>query len=1131
MKSRYLASSIALLPVVFGAAAFAQGIITGSLSGTVVDPSGAVVPDATVTATDKARGTSFTAHAAADGNFAFQALPVGSYDVIIHVTGFSDTRIPNTAVDAGATHGLGKTVVSIGNASTTVEVESNSAQLETTQSQVSVSFDSEMLASLPLNNGFDSVALLEPGVAPTHDLNFSNTNGANFSSNGARGRSNNFELDGQSNNDNSIAGPQVFFGNQDAIAEIQVVQTNFSAQYGRNEGTVVNYITKSGTNQLHGSAFELYEGNFMASFPNQDKSAAFGYCAPGQTPAADGCSAVSRLPRSVDNRYGGTLGGAILKDKLFGFGSTYWQHTRVGASPFNSGTSGLTPTPTGLQTLAAAFPNNPGVAVLTNYGPYGVTLGNPQPVLNQASTETVTTPSGAKVAVQVAPVTRTVQSGTYADQEHMGRIDWQATQKDRVFLRYFYQKSLGNNYSDGGAGGTFYDVPDVAHSVGADYTRSFSNNFVNQLRYSFQQSKLDFQSGSFPNCTVNTLTACPGKMNFTDNSLGFGEATNLPQGRTVKTTQVQDNISFNHGRNTFLFGGEYDRQNSPNIFLPLYNGEAQFSGLQGLLDQTGNFYLATGDPVLPFTENDFSFYGQDNIKVSQSLTFNIGLRWEFFGQAINLLHDQTVARESNPATAIWDQTLPVSARSSSYVNPFYKNFEPRVGFAYNPQAFPKTVFRGGFSIGVDPAIYNIFLNAAEVAPVSTAAGFACGGTCLGTGDFSGAGLRGTNLSKLPLGGNPAFSDQEYVPSNFRNPYLETYSLGMQQQVGTQLVAEIRYVGTHGVGNFQSVDANPYLADLQSAFPHFPIPSLCTDTTAAGVGRPNCGLGNQELITNGGFSIYNSLQTQLTMRSYHGFTGTVNYTFSHAVDNSSEIFSTGAGGSTISVPQNPLDQNLGERGTSGFSLPNVFASGLSYVVPDLRFGPSLLRHALNGFRLNSIYQYNSGQAYNPYQSLFTGSFCDAAFNGSTVGPQSDSCRLILANKNAPLQSIGVLNKGVYQDFATGTTIAPGSAHWTINNTEVALATGNPFPGSGRNILRAQPFNNLDASIFKDFQIFERLKVQIQMNAYNTLNHQFRGTPLPYAGYDSGTSGSLNPFLSNAYNTSGQRLFQFAGKVMF
>lgn len=1128
----YLAAFVfPLLPLAALTPALAQGIITGSLSGTVVDASGAVVPGANITVKDLARGTVFNTHAAGDGNFSLQSLPIGRYAVTITQTGFSDLNIPSVAIDSGTDHGLGREVLGVGATTTQVEVESTSAQLETTQSQVSTSFDAEAIASLPLNNGFDTAAVLEPGVVATHDLNYSNSNGENFSSNGARGRSNNFELDGQSNNDNSIGGPQVFFGNQDAIAEIQVVQTNFSAQYGRNEGTVVNYITKSGTNQLHGSGFEFYEGNFLASYPNQDKNSVFGYCAPGEN-SSDGCFPVARLPRSVDNRYGGTIGGPVLRDKLFFFGSTYWEHTRVGASPFNSGSSGLTPTPAGLATLASAFPNNPAVSVLTNYGPYGISLGSPQAVLNQASTETVTGPNGVTAAVQVAPVRRLVPSGTYNDQEHLGRLDWQATPKDRFFLRYFYQTSLGQNYALYGAAGTFYNVPDTAHSVGADYTRTFSPAWVNQLRYSFQQTKLDFQGGSVPNCTVNTLTACPGYLSFEDNSLSFGEATNLPQGRTVKTTQVQDNVSYSHGTHTVLFGGEYDRQNSPNVFLPYYNGEAQFANLQDFINQSGNFYLATGNPVLPFTENDLAFYGQDNVKVSPSLTLNIGLRWEFFGQAINLLHNETVARESNPATAIWDPALPLASRTTPYINPYYKNFEPRVGFAYNPTFAPKLVIRGGFSIGYDPAFYNIFLNAAEVAPVSTSGSFACGGSCLGNGDFSGAGLRATNLRLLPLGGNPAFADQEYVPTSFRNPYLETYSLGIEQQIGGRLVAQVRYVGTHGIGNFQSLDGNPQLSQIQSAFPKYPLPSLCSNADAPGVGRPNCNIGNQSLVANSAFSIYNSLQTNVTMRRFHGFTGTVSYTFSHEVDNSSEIFSSYAGGNTVATPQNPLDPNLGERGNSGFSFPNVASAGLTYEVPGRHFGNALVNRVLNGFRLNGVWQYNSGQVYNPYQPLSVGSFCDNAFNGSSVGPQVDSCRLVLSNPQAPLQTVGVLKAGAYTELGSGASTSPASVHWLLNNQAEALLLGNPFPGSGRNILRAQPYDQFDASIFKDTKLSERLSLELQMDAYNSLNHQYRGTPYTNATYDSGAGETpLNPFLSNAYNNSGQRLIQFAGKIRF
>jgi hypothetical protein len=486
--------------------AYGQGIITGGITGTVVDQSGAVVPSAEVTAVDPARGAIFKTQSDGAGNFAFRDMPIGSYDVSISAANFQQLKINGVTVTAGEDQSLKKQTLTIG-ASTSVTVEgASTVQLDTTQSQVAGSFDSQQLQNLPLGNGFDEVALLMPGVAQTHDDNFSNTNGPNFSSNGERGRSNNFELDGQSNNDNSVAGPQIFFGNQDAIAEIQVIQSNFSAQYGRNTGSVVNYITKSGTNSFHGSGFEFYTGSWLNSFANQYKSPLFGYCPPGVNPST-GCTAPS-IPRSVDNKWGGTLGGPILKDKLWFFGSTYWEHTRNGSTPFNSGSS-LTPTPTGLQQLAATFPGNPVVSILTDSGPYGVKLGNPQPILSSATTTPVTAPDGSTVNIQVAPVVRSLAAGNYADEEDLGRIDWQATPKDRFYFRYFYQNDVGSLYDFYGAAGTFYDVPDANYSVGADETHQFSSFWVNQLRYSYQESKLDFQAGSFPTCTVTTFPGVP----------------------------------------------------------------------------------------------------------------------------------------------------------------------------------------------------------------------------------------------------------------------------------------------------------------------------------------------------------------------------------------------------------------------------------------------------------------------------------------------------------------------------------------------------------------------------------------------------------------------------------------------
>jgi hypothetical protein len=1127
--------------------AYGQGIITGGITGTVVDQSGAVVPSAEVTAVDPARGAIFKTQSDGAGNFAFRDMPIGSYDVSISAANFQQLKINGVTVTAGEDQSLKKQTLTIG-ASTSVTVEgASTVQLDTTQSQVAGSFDSQQLQNLPLGNGFDEVALLMPGVAQTHDDNFSNTNGPNFSSNGERGRSNNFELDGQSNNDNSVAGPQIFFGNQDAIAEIQVIQSNFSAQYGRNTGSVVNYITKSGTNSFHGSGFEFYTGSWLNSFANQYKSPLFGYCPPGVNPST-GCTAPS-IPRSVDNKWGGTLGGPILKDKLWFFGSTYWEHTRNGSTPFNSGSS-LTPTPTGLQQLAATFPGNPVVSILTDSGPYGVKLGNPQPILSSATTTPVTAPDGSTVNIQVAPVVRSLAAGDYADEEDLGRIDWQATPKDRFYFRYFYQNDVGSLYDFYGAAGTFYDVPDANYSVGADETHQFSSFWVNQLRYSYQESKLDFQAGSFPTCTVTTFPECPGYIQLGGTNLSFGEATNLPQGRTVKVTQVQDNASWTHGRQTILFGGEYDYQNSPNVFLPLYNGSGSFGTLDDFVHQNGNFLLATGNPILPFTESDFALYFQDDWKVSPSLTLNLGLRWEFFGQAINELHRLTVARESNPTTAIWDPSLPLADRTTPAVNNAWKNYEPRIGFAWNPPFDKRMVVRGGYSINFDPQFYNIFLNVATVAPAATSGSFPCGGACLSGGSFTGASLRATNLPNLPIGGNPAYSDQEIVPSNFHNPYGQTYSLGFERQITNTALLSVRYVGNHTSGNFQSVDGNPNLnpdfatyglPQVATAFPSYVPVSLCTTPGAPGLGRPDCNKGNLSVVGNYAFSIYNGLQTQVTMRTFHGFTGNVNYTWSRTIDNTSEIYSTYVGGNTIAVPQNPLNNSIGELGVSGNSYPNVFSVGMVYQVPQFHTSSNILSRIVNGFQANGIYQYNSGQPFNAYQPLLNlygldSSYCDTAFNQSSVGPGADSCRLILSNKGAPLNSVAILYAGTFYELGSflntnnPATIAPSAVHWLINNSGTANLLNNPYPGSGRNILRAQPYNNFDASIFKTTKLTERVDMQLQLTAFNSLNHQYRGTPL--ANVFNDTPGiPVNPFLSNLYNTSVPRSVQLGGKLRF
>jgi hypothetical protein len=309
--------------------AFGQGITTGIISGTVVDPSGAAIPAAHVVATDVAKGAQFTNDSQKGGAFSLHAMPVGRYRIVVTASGFTSLTVENIDVTSGSTTDLGSLKLAI-TAATLIEVNAAAAALlQTTDSQVTTTLDAQQISHLPFNNGFDTASELIPGVVSAHADSFSNSNGDEFSVNGQSSRFNNFELDGQSNNDNTIGGPQVFFGNQDALAELQVITNDYSAQYGRNAGAIVNYITRSGTNPFHGSGFDFYQGQFLSSFTNQGKSPVFDFCTPNEDPSTTGCNE-PKLPRLIENCYGGTLGGPILKNRLWAFGSTYWDPIRTG---------------------------------------------------------------------------------------------------------------------------------------------------------------------------------------------------------------------------------------------------------------------------------------------------------------------------------------------------------------------------------------------------------------------------------------------------------------------------------------------------------------------------------------------------------------------------------------------------------------------------------------------------------------------------------------------------------------------------------------------------------------------------------------------------------------------------------
>ena len=1177
--------------LLFATSALGQGITTGTVTGTVTDPSGALVPGAQIELTNQATDVKLDQKSAADGTFKFFLVPIGTYRALITASGFANEEVNDIQVVSGASTNLSEIKLHLASGQAQ-EVEVNgsaAALLETTDSQVTTTFNTESMANLPLNNGFDTVVELIPGVVGTGADNFSNTNGDNYSVNGQSGRYNNFEIDGQSNNDNTIDGPQIFFGNQDAIEQLQVITNDYSAQYGRNAGAVENYITKSGTNTFHGSAFDLYQGQFMSSLSNTQKNPLFGYCPPGVNPST-GCAAPI-LPRYVENRAGATIGGPIFRDKLFFFYSTYWDRIREGVSPSESLPS-LTPDTTGLATLKAMFSGDPGALALLNYGPYSIAAGNPQPIPVPAALqpaadtctaagicyEPVTDGAGNSAMVEEQGVTRSI-AAPFNDQEELARVDWQATEKDRVFVRYFYQPQFAGGVAGGNgiASGDWVTVPAVGHSIGADWTHTFTANLVNQVRYSYQQATSPFEGGAFPNCTLSNFGACPAQMNFDggNDDLTFGGDADFPQGRTVKVTQVQDNATYTRGVQTFLFGGEFDYQDTPISGIFYYNGYAIYGTLSNLLGAqdaslppgaSSYSYLANGQLTVPYTEPDVAGYFQDDWKTFPTLTLHLGMRWEFFGQAANALHNETVARESNPSTAFWDPSLPLSDRTVPKVAQVYTNFEPRIGLAWNPDFDKKLVVSAGYAINANPQYYNILLLVGDGAPVTNLGDFLCGtNACVpSNGSILNSDYRALNLASLPTGGDPGQDLEDLVPSDFRTPYVQTWTLGVEHQIGDAMVGEVRYVGSKTTDDFQSIDANPYLLPVVSAFPGFYSGlSLCTNPAADGYGRPNCNDSNLVETTNGGWAEYNAFELNLTTQNFHGLTGTASYTFSKDLANVTDGFaSTGGGGSTNAFAQDPLNTSAGERGLGGNSFPNVSGVGLTYDLPRFVRGNSLMARTVDGFLLTGLYRYRSGQVYTPYQPIDldanTGdtSFCDGAFNAAVEG--IDTCRLVQSNKKAPINTLAYLNaytggqdpstgaplpgtpewvvygsdgfnsSGVY---SPGTPVSPASAHWIVNNQAYALSVNNPYPGWSRSLLRGQPYSDLDLTVVKTIPITERVGVQLSMAAYNALNQMFRGTGNAFIGASNFTSNQENASGTVPGESSGNRFVILGGKIVF
>jgi hypothetical protein len=1142
-------------------------VTTGSISGTVIDATGASIPDAKISV--HSRATGFSAEAVTDksGGFKLAQLPVGPVDVQISKAGFRSAKFNDVAVIVNADYAFGDITLEIGEATATIEVTAAPPLVESTTAQVTNSFTTDTVQAFPgvgENQGLDNMALQLPGVVATRDLNFSNTDGPGFSVNGLRGENNDQQVDGQNNNDNSIGGPSLFVENIDWVSEYQITTNNFSAEFGRNAGSVVNEVTKTGTNTWHGTVSDVENNSVLNTLSNTQKF----------------FEGLKKVPHSNYNSPSTTIGGPLWKNHVFVFGGF---DVQVSPSVTNYATGSLTPTPTGVGELAGCFPGSTSVAALQAFGPFAIGGGSPQ-VLPGSTTvvdypgAVVPNDGGSGCNTELGGVERLLNTSV-REYDWVYKTDVIISNSDRFFGRYIYQKSTFFNQQSGDAAAGYpINIPALAQLMLLDWSHTFSGRAVNEFRVSYGRENVEFGGNTIGNTVpvqgdlANALT----QINFQTGGLGtFGVESGLPQGRIVNTYQLQDNFAFTIGRHQLKAGYNGTAQRSPNVFLPNFNGLYTFQDWGAFAANTPSFTsVALGNPNLGFKEYDHFLYFQDDWKFKDNLTLNLGLTWSYYGQPFNLYHDLTTKQQTGP-TPFWDPGLPLSITTLPTLPSNKHLFAPNVGFAYTPHFWEgifghdKTVIRGGYRLSYDPVFYNIFILFPDFAPLSLAQTVFGGNTLPAVP--TGPNVRASLASFLQLGVfDPRTSPQEAVNPNFGPDKVHSWSFGIQREITKAAAVEVRYVGNHGTNLFQSINENPFIADLAANYPAL-IPSGVTPCPSGNVppagpfspatGRINCDKGIVWQVGNTGYSDYEALQTEFrTTNLFHQLTMLTAYTWSKTTDNASAAFqSTGAAGSSLAFAQNPLNFKNGEHGLSGLDFPHSWTVSFVEEVPWFRHQPGFVGHVFGGWGFSGTYAITSGQPYTPLQifidsisNLFTNGTAggnDTGFNANIVGID-DFVRPYVGSNSAPASQLGIFAGDACLLFGVGCLESPtqlisfndANASGTVTevtnkqvryiaNTAIANQVfGTPFGNAARNASRDAKTNIGNFSVYKNIRFNDRAWLQWHMTMTNVFNHPNFST-VDAVVEDAGLSSEFTGFGDPKLHSGGIRTIYFGLKVIF
>jgi hypothetical protein len=1151
---------------------YPQTSATGALTVTATDPSGATVPGANITITAAATGASRSHATESNGSYTFTLLPPGEFRVSISAPGFKPVELSSVTVNVAETHAVSQTL-EVGSQQQTVTVSTEAQTVQTETSSLGGIVGGRQLNELPLvTRNYTQVLGLSPGAI----MDVNNASGVGRGSqwtyvNGLGNASNNYQMDGASMTiyaNGATHDPTTYFGsipipNPDALTEFKVQTSLYDAGYGRNAGANVNVVTKSGTNEIHGSVFEF--------FRNDDLNANDFFANRNSQPR----------PPLKQNQYGGTFGGGIRKDKLFYFLSLQQTRQVNGADSHGHSTvtlpSQLTNDRTAASLGAAFCPQNNPVAKTTtfaggtqvacdgsNINPIALNILNarlPNGQFAIPAPQTILNPGTA----QAVGFSFFTEPSTFREDQLMANLDYIVSSKHALGMRYFYDFGRQNN-GFGALSGTLPGSGQAPitgnHVATVRLTSTLSPNLVNEARYTYYHLRAGVD-------TTDPLTA-PGvgipppapffptlsPLTFVSPAFNFGGSTVDGARQPQNYYSWSDQVSWSHGKHSIRAGFEGQHVNWVSIGYSSDRGSLTFQTFADFLlgqsaAQNGsplgfsNVYAAAtgvtlpGGQILDLRNNSSAAFLQDDYKISKRLTLNLGLRWEYLGHEFD-------ANPANGGFDLWYSLLnavPIPPAGGTYAGytvannyngPLpqgvfkrsrnvadqdgapWNNFEPRLGFAWQPLSSDKLAVRGGGGfyynmINGTPQVFNQEEDPVTITSISRfGAGNAASTLQNPYGNVPSVGWQ--NLLRSATGLTPTFIS---VDQFLRNPLVISYNLNVQYAFTPSFLLEVGYVGNRG----ERLIAGQALNAAQLASPSNPLncglPSGCvtTNTTANVnqrtpiIGIPSGGISN---LSNVGDSSYNSLQVTLRKRFSKGLQFQGAYTFGRVFTDDAGL--TYTSGTSATVNSNDPNNRAQQHAQADFNRTHRLVINYTYDIPGYRQGKGFAGRMLSGWALSGLATMQTGLPINITDSR--GSLIFAAGNA-----RAQICPGLTYSDLVRQGSVESRLNGYFNTAA----ICPIPVIGAVNGT----GGGTGYGSLGRNILVGPGQVNFDAAILKKTTIggvHENSYLEFRSEFYNLANHPQFANPASNAG-SAATYGVITT------TTVSPRIIQFALRYAF